>query len=159
MGCEFTWNFSGPFWFFSLNWYVSVYGIYFVFSTPRVWVWVGVGTSYQRNVGADVGGAVKRPPTIREAKPSALHRPRARACDHRRDQGCQLVAILAVWGCIVPVRAYNTLMGHTQPTQNNNNRPCSLVLARIHFFYLPSMAMVMCMCGLCTVRAHKTHHP
>ena len=27
-------------------------------------------------------------------------------------------------------------MGHTQPTQNNNSRPCALVCAKIHFFLL-----------------------
>jgi hypothetical protein len=27
-------------------------------------------------------------------------------------------------------------MGHTQPTQNNINRPCALVRAKIYFFLL-----------------------
>jgi hypothetical protein len=31
-------------------------------------------------------------------------------------------------------------MGHTQPTQNNINRPCALVRAKKHFFYFPAMA-------------------
>jgi hypothetical protein len=35
--------------------------------------------------------------------------------DHPLDQGGQYAAIVAVWGCIVPVGAYNTPMGHTQP--------------------------------------------
>jgi hypothetical protein len=56
--------------------------------------------------------------------------------DHPRDQAGQSAAILAVWGCTVPVGAYNTPMGHTQPAQNNNNRPCSLVRAEIYHFFM-----------------------
>jgi hypothetical protein len=40
-------------------------------------------------------------------------------------------------------------MVHTQPTQNNNNRPCALFCTKIHFVCFPAMAMAMAMalCG------------
>jgi hypothetical protein len=37
-------------------------------------------------------------------------------------------------------------MWHTQTTQNNNNRPCVLVRAKIHFSCFLAMAMAMAMC-------------
>jgi hypothetical protein len=38
-------------------------------------------------------------------------------------------------------------MKHTQTIQNNNNRPCALVRAKIYFFpCFPAMVMAMAMC-------------
>jgi hypothetical protein len=44
-------------------------------------------------------------------------------------------------------------MGHTQTTQNDNNRLCVLVRAKNHFFAcFPAMVMAMAMCGFMFMR-------
>jgi hypothetical protein len=66
---------------------------------------------------------------------STLHNPEANMAINNNNSGrwisreITLAGKHAFWwfgGCIVPVCPYNTPMVHTQPTQNNNNRPCAL---------------------------------
>ena len=66
---------------------------------------------------------------------------------------------MVVWWCIVPVCLCNTPMVHTQPTQNNNNRPCAL-------FRSKSIFLIFRHHGhghgyvrvICVVAAYKTRH-
>ena len=45
---------------------------------------------------------------------------------------CRLGGISPAWGCTVPMVPYDTPMGHAQPAQNDNNRPCVCVCVYMH---------------------------
>ena len=76
-----------------------------------------------------------------------------RECVSVRSPG--LISHLGGLGCMVLIVPYNTPMGHTQPAQNNNNRPYTLSAQKQSDFpIVPIMAMAMAMA--CVVNAPYT---